>query len=111
MQFMISQGHTKRRLEGDFYLCASKADIEHLIQELKRVLPNWSYGWLKICEPSPNIPFPPSGPPEPWESEEMDKDTNVTVTVQTGEDFLRKHLIPKRFREYMRDFVGRRCMP
>ena len=40
-----------------------------------------------------------------------DEGVSVTVTVQTGEDFLRKHLIPKRFREYMTDFVGRRCMP
>lgn len=66
MEFIISQGETKRKLEGDFWLCASKANVKHLIQELKRWLPTATYGWRRICGPVTDSPAP--GLPEPWET-------------------------------------------
>lgn len=56
MKIIIEHGHTKRKIEGPFNLCASHHDLTHLATILNRVLaeqneeeqPAFYYGWVQI---------------------------------------------------------------
>lgn len=71
MKFLISQGRTKRRIEGAFWLCGSRRDLGYLVEQISQELESkerFAYGWLRIRCPLPP-PVRPSSSPESWESE------------------------------------------
>lgn len=72
MEFIISQGETKRKIEGPFLLCASRADFCQLIEQITQQVilseKKFAYGWIKIRAPFPVQPVPNQSP-EPWAKE------------------------------------------
>jgi hypothetical protein len=63
MKLLIQQGDTKRQLEGSFNLCASRADLELLRQQIDTALscPDFHYGWMPIYSDVP-VALPNSQP-------------------------------------------------
>lgn len=65
MKIVISHGKTKRKIEGSFELCLSKADLEDLSLQIRqevarRERDQTSYGWFTIRdEPKTLINTPP----------------------------------------------------
>lgn len=73
MKIIIQQGQRKRELTGAFNICAGRADLEHLIEQIQFVLnrqdqDDFRYGWVHICEAEPF--GPPNSRAEPWEAAE-----------------------------------------
>lgn len=55
MRFIIEHSNTKREIKGSFRICASKEDLLFLSEQLAKEAKDFSYGWIEIHEPLPQM--------------------------------------------------------
>jgi hypothetical protein len=73
LNVVIEQGPVKRKIEGDFRICASRSTLERIARILQEKLDGeFYYGWVDIREPMPHHPATVNSEPLPWAGEEYE---------------------------------------
>lgn len=67
LSVVIEQGPVKRKIEGDFRICASRATLERIARVLNQKLEGeFYYGWVEIRDPIPHHPATLNSEPLRW---------------------------------------------
>ena len=82
MNVVILSGKTKRRIEGPFAICASRADLRILRKAIKKALEkDFSYGWVVV---GGEVSALANTPPVIWDDDSVER---INVGLRPGANF------------------------